>query len=355
MTGKRLGVMLAAATLAAFLLIALAGMSDFDLSDHEQEEIVFATDSGPVAGTLLLPGSASSPPPVVLVVHGDGPQDRYSADGYGPLFNALLDAGIGVFSWDKPGVGASAGNWHDQSMQDRAAEARAARDAVERTTGARIGRTGYLGFSQAGWVLPKIAAKNDGGAFYVLVGGAVNWQRQGDYLTRRRLQRLGWSREEIAAEIARQTEDEAALEDLPEAARPDAAARLFDISRARARFVLRNRDADAAANLENSDAPFLAVWGEDDLNVDAVTNARDYTRLILPNNPQNHVVVIPDATHALLRSRLFNYQRPQDMPWWAAAAFVVLGRHAYSDAAIATITTWIQDTTTQRNAASDGG
>ncbi|SDU11940.1 S9 family peptidase [Stappia sp. ES.058] len=341
MTGKRLGVMLAAATLAAFLFIALTGLSDFDLSERTKEDVVFTARTGQLRGTLLLPGSASSPPPVVVVVHGDGPQDRYSADGYLPLFNALLDAGIGVFSWDKPGVGGSAGDWRDQSMQDRAAEARAAREAVERTAGERIGRTGFLGFSQAGWVLPKIAATSSKDVFFVLVGGAVNWQRQGDYLTRRRLQRLGWSQEQIAAEIARQTAAETALSDLPEASRVISAARLFDVSHERARFILRNRDADAARALQDTKASFLAVWGEDDLNVDATANARDYARWLLPNHPANRVVVLPDATHSLLRNRLFNYQLPQDMPWWAETTFVVLGRHAYAKNAIETIADWI--------------
>jgi dienelactone hydrolase len=206
---------------------------------------------------------------VVLIVHGDGPQDRYSADGYIPLINALLDAGIGVFSWDKPGIGESEGDWRKQSMDDRASEARAAHDAVRRAAGRKVGAIGYLGFSQAGWVLPTLAGDPDTDAFFVLVGGAVNWQRQGAYLTRSRLQGLGWSEDAIAAEIDRQAAAEAALDDAPdETARIDAAARLFGLSRERAGFVLRNRDADATEALRKAGAPFLALWGEADLNVD---------------------------------------------------------------------------------------
>jgi pimeloyl-ACP methyl ester carboxylesterase len=345
MTGTRLALIIAAVAIVAVVFTALAGLSDFDLQGRAKEDIAFASRSGRISGTLLLPATSPAPPPVVLIVHGDGPQDRYSADGYLPLFNALLDAGIGVFSWDKPGIGESDGDWRAQSMDDRAAEARAAHDAVRRAAGQKVGAIGYLGFSQAGWVLPTLAMDKGKDTFFVLVGGASNWQRQGAYLTRSRLQALEWSDDRIEAEINRQVAAEATLDDVPDAtARIDAAARLFGVSRQRAGFILRNRHVDAKAELEKAQAPFLALWGKDDLNVDAKTNARDYERLLLPNHPANRVVVVPNATHGLLRSRLFNYQLPQDMPWWANAAFVVLGRHAYADNAIPTMTDWINQT-----------
>jgi alpha-beta hydrolase superfamily lysophospholipase len=346
MTGKKLALIFAAVTMLAVVAAALAGLSDFDLSDRARQDIAFSSGSGKIAGTLLLPAPSPAPPPVVLIVHGDGPQDRYSADGYIPLINALLDAGIGVFSWDKPGIGESEGDWRKQSMDDRASEARAAHDAVRRAAGRKVGAIGYLGFSQAGWVLPTLARDPDTDAFFVLVGGAVNWQRQGAYLTRSRLQGLDWSEDAIAAEIDRQAAAVAALDDTPDvSARIDAAARLFGISHERAGFVLRNRDADATEALRKAGAPFLALWGEDDLNVDAATNAEDYARLLLPNHPANRVEIIPGATHGLLHSWLFNYQLPQDMPWWARAAFVALGRHAYATDGIATIAGWIDETT----------
>ncbi|WP_417767799.1 alpha/beta hydrolase family protein [Stappia sp.] len=337
----------AAIALLAIVLVAAvlaSGLSDFDVSGRDSRQLVFASPAGNLSGTLLLPASGETRPPVVIVVHGDGPQDRYSAEGYLPLFNALLDAGIGVFSWDKPGIGGSEGDWRDQSMAGRAAEAEAARDAVRRNAGNRAGLIGFLGFSQAGWVLPRIAARAGDETFFVLVGGAVNWQRQGDHLTRSRMRQDGTSDARIAAEIARQNAAEAALADVAEgAARDAAAAALFGVPRERARFILRNRDADASADLQRAGAPFMAIWGKDDLNVDARTNARDYEQLLRPNNPANRVVLIPDATHGLLRARLFNYQLPQDMPWWARAAFVLLGRYAYAEGAIATIVDWIRE------------
>ena len=39
-------------------------------------------------------------------------------------------------------------------------------------------KVGYLGFSQAGWVIP-IAATQSNPDFSVIIGGAVNWRDQG--------------------------------------------------------------------------------------------------------------------------------------------------------------------------------
>jgi hypothetical protein len=42
-----------------------------------------------LAGTLILPPGKLSPP-FVLLVHGDGPQDRWSEGGYIPLVKFLV-------------------------------------------------------------------------------------------------------------------------------------------------------------------------------------------------------------------------------------------------------------------------
>ena len=95
-----------------------------------------------------------------------------------------------MFTWDKPGVGRSAGNWLDQSMQDRAAEAMAAYLRVRSEPGVDAAKVGFLGYSQAGWVLPIVVSRAQP-AFTVIIGGAVNWRDQGAYYTRKRLQAQG--------------------------------------------------------------------------------------------------------------------------------------------------------------------
>jgi hypothetical protein len=77
--------------------------------------------------------------------------------------------GIASLCWDKPGVGASSGDWTRQSFRDRAQEAL---DAVEFLRGRReIDRKhiGLWGISQGGWICPLAAALSPDVAVVVLV------------------------------------------------------------------------------------------------------------------------------------------------------------------------------------------
>jgi uncharacterized protein len=278
-----------------FGLALLRGLSDFDLSEYQQVEIQFSTDQGVMVGTLILP-SETDGAPVAVFVHGDGPQDRFSSDGYLVQMRLLLEAGIGVFSWDKPGVGASQGNWLHQSMSDRAREATAALDAVRAQAGVDASKAGFLGFSQAGWVVPEAAGPGSTAAFAILVGGAVNWQDQGAYYGRQRRAR-GIERASMSAE--------------------------------RWAFVGRNQESDARTALARISVPFLGIFGSEDLNVDPVGDAAIYRELAEPLRPENKVLVIEGATHGLLRAPLFNYQLLSQWPSWTVLAYVVAGRYAF--------------------------
>lgn len=88
------------------VLFFTSHLDDFDFDNTIQQELTFESQGNTLSGTLLLPGSGQ-PAAVAIIIHGDGPQDRYSDMGYSPLFNTLTDAGIAVFSWDKAGVGSS--------------------------------------------------------------------------------------------------------------------------------------------------------------------------------------------------------------------------------------------------------
>lgn len=202
---RRLTLIIAVATilvLFAFgLILVFSRITDFELPQDHNQTLAFSQGGNTLQGTLI---SASVDGPVVLLVHGDGPQDRWSDSGYLPLANTLLDAGISVFSWDKPGVGASTGNWLHQSMQDRGDETVAALAAVRQIAEVDQRPIGLLGFSQAGWVLPRVPARTDDVSFLVLIGGAINWQAQGRFYATIRLEREGKTPAEIEAELTRQ-------------------------------------------------------------------------------------------------------------------------------------------------------
>ncbi|WP_447877297.1 alpha/beta hydrolase family protein [Serratia fonticola] len=168
--------------MVSFLVVfSLIRLSEFELSDDaHQRTINFEHHQDILEGTLILPPGKISPPLVVLV-HGDGAQDRWSEGGYIPLVKFLVAQGIAVYSWDKPGVGASSGNWLAQTLSDRADEAASALRKLKQEPEFKHSDIGFLGFSQAGWVVPKASqqVKTD---FVILVGAAINWRAQGIFI-----------------------------------------------------------------------------------------------------------------------------------------------------------------------------
>ncbi|ENU8171043.1 alpha/beta hydrolase family protein [Salmonella enterica] len=172
------------------IIFLLTRLSDFDLSGYGQQHTVsFKHNNDVLVGTLILPSGKVSPP-FVLLVHGDGPQDRWSEGGYIPLVKFLVSQGIAVFSWDKLGVGNSTGNWLAQTMSDRAEEAVLALKKLREQPALKKSRGGYLGFSQAGWVVPQ-ASQLTTTEFVVLIGAAINWRDQSIYYTGQRLRVKG--------------------------------------------------------------------------------------------------------------------------------------------------------------------
>ncbi|MEM8657789.1 MAG: alpha/beta hydrolase [Pseudomonadota bacterium] len=327
---RRRTILVVGAVMGVLVGLGIWRLLDHDLDRHTAEPLEFTVDGQTVAGTLWRP--AGDPRAVVALVHGDGPQDRTSAGGYAPLINVLLDADLAVASWDKPGIGGSAGNWLDQSMEDRTAELRAALA----TLGGEGVPLGVLGFSQAGWVVPGLEA---GAAdFLVLVGAAVSWQRQGRYYTRTRLEREGLTPEAVDAAMADVATDNARL--FGPDAQYDAGA-LGGLSEARWHFIRRNRNSDATAALGALTLPTLAVWGAEDLNVDPRANSAKYAVLLGERHPESRIMLIPEATHGLLKAGPYNHQLVENWPLSAKIRFLWEGRHAFAPGALTALTGWI--------------
>ncbi len=315
---------------------AARGLSDFGLSDHMLRQVSFEIEGAVLSGTLVTPNDITAPP-IAIIIHGDGAQDRFSNSGYLPLINTLVDAGIGVFSWDKAGVGKSTGNWLHQTMDDRADEAIAAANAIATLEGVDPNRIGFLGFSQAGWVLPRVA-KTTAPAFTVIVGGAVSWRDQGTYFSRIEMVTQGIAPDLIESRLLDRTLNYdavfASMEDpsLAPEMDPD-----------RFRFVAGAYWEDSTDLIAEMKGPILAVWGADDLNVDAHADSATYRQQLMPLTDARHVLVIPNATHGLLRANLFNYQLVDDWPWYLQYIFIGMGRTAYAENAIVQIADWIDE------------
>lgn len=322
-----------------FLIVAVVVMmmrlADHDLAGGQSEPFVFSSGENQLDGTLWLPDGPVGA--AIVLVHGDGPQDRTSGDGYAPFINTMLDAGIAVASWDKPGIGGSTGNWLSQSMNDRAAETVAALQALQnRLPDVAVGA---LGFSQAGWVLPQLT--NDEADFIVLVGPAISWQQQGAFYTRTRLELSDETLAATAIDVILAEDEERNARLFGPSATYDQAVLPDWMSEARWGFIQRNRLADATADLRQLSLPLLAVWGADDLNVDAVHDAAVYQIALENPHRATRLHVFPSATHGLLEARSYNYQLVSQWPWHAQLQFLWEGRGAYAPGTLDMITDWI--------------
>lgn len=322
-------------TISALTVVACLAvwrLADHDLDRRNSEGFAFTLPDAAISGTLWLPDGA--PAAAVVLVHGDGPQNRSAAGGYAPLINSLLDHDIAVASWDKPGIGASGGNWLHQSMPDRVSETRKAlRLLDQRFQGVTIGA---IGFSQAGWVLPWLTRQD--ADFLVLVGPAVSWRDQGDYYTRIRLARAGLDPQAIDDAIAAQNREDDRI--FGPDARADHAPK--GMSADRWRFIRQNRMVDARDALARLDLPLLAIWGADDLNVDAKGDAATYRQALTGSDSRSQIIIWPDATHGLLKARAYNWQLIEDWSWLARVRFAAEGRYAFAPGVLDTLTGWIK-------------
>lgn len=327
------------------LVFAFSRIRDFELPPDDQQIVSFSQNGNTLEGTLI---TASDDGPVVLLVHGDGPQDRWSDSGYLPLVNTLVESGISVFSWDKPAVGASTGNWLHQSMADRADETAAAVAALRQLPGIGERPIGLLGFSQAGWVLPRVPARTDDLTFLVLVGGAINWQSQGRYYAGIRLKREGMTPAEIAMELARQAMTyrvwfggDTTYEEYVSAERTAGQREDRILSEDRFRFASLNYHEDARRDIVGLTLPVLVLSGVEDLNADPRETVSVYRSMLDGVHPLSRFHIVPNATHSLLSADRYNYQLPDQWPVAAQARLVLSGRNAYEGDILEAVTDWI--------------
>lgn len=144
------------------------------------QDITFTSAGISLAGTVFLP---EHPKAGVVLVHGSGQEKRMTN------FATLLAArGIAVLTYDKRGVGQSAGvyagpevgtnNLDASNLTVLAGDANAAVAALASTLAASRLPVGLVGFSQAGWIIPIAAAHNPGVRFMVLFSGPLLTTRE---------------------------------------------------------------------------------------------------------------------------------------------------------------------------------
>ncbi|MGV9600877.1 alpha/beta hydrolase family protein [Streptosporangium sandarakinum] len=302
---RRRGLRIAVWSLVTVLAVAagLVGVVLWQNSyDMDERRVSIRHGGHTLNGVLAVPRDGRERHGLVVYVHGDGPVDATHDDGYKPMWEANAKAGYASLSWDKPGVAGAPGDWLDQSMDDRADEAAAAIAWARARPDIDGDRIGLWGASQAGWVLPKIAAKTPV-SFVIAVSPAINWLRQGRYNLLAELRAADASAARTRAEVARSDitrrllERHATFEEYVKAMGGDAGG----MTAARWGFISKNHTADATRDLRAlRGVPVLLTLAGHDVNVDTADTERVY-RKVLDTGGALTVERYPDATHSLLK------------------------------------------------------
>lgn len=241
-------------------------------SSYVETAFVFNHEGQPIKAKLIKPlGSKIGPIDCVVMVHGDGAM-TYDAHGYfAPYFSFFTERNNCVLSWDKPGVDGAHGNWLNYSMADRAALVGSAIQALRHHPQLDVGRVGLMGFSQAGWVMPKINPREQNLSFYIFVSPAVNWMRQSSYMSELRRNGQAATPEALRVEAAldKLILGGGSYDDFLELAGSEEAVDQSWFTKDRWDFVVTNAGSDLTSDLEQlGDAPILLLLGGRDGQVD---------------------------------------------------------------------------------------
>jgi pimeloyl-ACP methyl ester carboxylesterase len=301
---------------SCFLLVPLLNCS----AQRATEEISFRSGEFTVVGDLRFP-DGTGPFPVVLFVHGDGPNNRTSGVTYPPIMERMHRAGYATFAWDKPGTGESRGTLdRSRVLEQRARIVLDAIDMIKQRPEIDPDRIGLWGISQAGYVMPMVLEQTEDVAFMIAISCAGGpGVEQGIYLLASQMICAGHPttdvsrlQEQIRAFTMAQTYEEYARHKAP----------MIDLPafQAMAQFGQRvevvPRDdwhpADPARPYYGYDPmdvivettiPVLAVFGGRDTQVDPIQGAEAYGEALkMGGNPHSRVELIPGTDHNILIS-----------------------------------------------------
>ncbi|AZM95590.1 alpha/beta hydrolase family protein [Vreelandella venusta] len=331
------------------LLLCLGLGAIFIIADDDplvRREISFVHAGHTLKGVLVLPSSTAMPDSCVVFVHGSGDMPRDAYGYYEPLWRLFVEQGWCSLSWDKPGVGESEGDWRLQSMADRADEVAEAIEFLHTHVGLGERQTGLIGFSQAGWVLPKVANLRDDITFLISVSGAVNWLDQSRYSGRQRMIAEGLTEQEIKAEeYAAQQVNALIQRNAPYTTYLEHIEGEVDVepmSEAFWGFAKRNWQADVRSDLEAIKVPMLALFGSHDAYVDPVSSATAYRQLLERSAaPFFEVHRVDDADHSLMKSDQLKPDHQGMGAWLKLFKIWFLGDAIFADGVLDSLTSWL--------------
>lgn len=311
----------------------------FTIHSQREEVLTFVNGETQLSGTLYVPKGVEEYP-VVVFIHGDGPSDRTESGEYVMLINAFLNKGIACYSYDKPGIGLSSGNWLDQTMSDRAIEVMACMDMLQSMEG--IEEIGVFAMSQGGWVVSEMALLDASYEFVIVISGAINWMEQGAYYDQHWMETQGYNEDEKKAyTIYNRISNTYIQEDNYEAYVEHVKTYEYDenpMTRGRFKFARMNMNADALNGISEIKVPFLGVFGGMDKNVDAIKSATTYKQVFDEVGKHNYdIYIYEEGNHSMLKSK---YEGKTETLSEQIHLFIQ-GTHIYCDSFLEDLGSWV--------------
>lgn len=272
--------------------------NDFDMVTHEK---VLTDNEGELAIEYAMPKSNKEKPGLVLFIHGDGPTNKNSDEGYYPAWERFAKNNIISVGWNKPGVGGSTGDWLSQDMTDRQKEAERVLKWALETFDVDPDKVGVWGASQGGWVITKLLNNNPDIRFAVGVAPAVNWLRQGEYNTVKEMTADGYSQEEIDKKLIVNSKVNEYLKINDYQGYLNSQLEADAIPKDRWNFIRKNMTLDNTAELAEIKKPYYLLLGDHDNNVDVAETEKIYKETI--DEKYLQVFNLSEATHRMLKPR----------------------------------------------------
>jgi len=135
------------------------------------------------SGEITLAAEIDLPPgpgphPLLIMIHGSGPGTRQD---FAAVVDTYRSIGIGILRYDKRGSGESTGRFRDVTAANSievfdllASNVLALVEYLATQPSVDADRIGLIGVSQAGWIMPLVAARSDGIAYFISLSGAAS-------------------------------------------------------------------------------------------------------------------------------------------------------------------------------------
>jgi uncharacterized protein len=297
---------------------------------YAAHEVSFRSKAGDIrlAGTFIVP-EGEGPFPAVAMVTGSGPQDRdETVMGHKPFLviaDALARRGIASLRFDDRGAGASEGDHFGSTLEEFAADARAAVAWLHNRDEVNGDAVGILGHSEGGLIAPMVAATDESVDFLVLLappGEPMPALLQRQSIAQLRLMQLDEAlmeraMEALAEDLALVADTSLSNEALATKLRALAERRIAEYSaEERVRLAITPESVergiqmttmpwfrslmgqDPAVHLRRVEVPVLALFGEKDFQVDAEINAQALrAALKAGRNTDFEIEIFPRLNH----------------------------------------------------------